>query len=310
MEVRVLAVVGWVALIGACVERDDGQAARLAVAAVLDDWHDAAAKADEARYFGHLSDDAVFLGTDASERWDKAAFRAYSHPHFAKGKAWAFRAVRRDIVVRHDVDIAWFDEDLATANLGPARGSGVLVRRAGRWQIAQYNLALTIPNERFDLVKAATTAEVLAAAAADPLAGLAWLAGSWIVHQADGTAVEETWSAPRGATMIGSGRATKGGLTRSFEYLRIELRDGVVSYVAQPLGGAATTFARVTPAVAAGGDEAPGSAVVFENLAHDWPKRIAYRRGSGGAIDVRVEGAPGEPVEMWTYLPAVVAGAQ
>jgi hypothetical protein len=39
-----------------------------AVAGVLDDWHDAAAKADEPRYFAHFSSDAVFMGTDATER--------------------------------------------------------------------------------------------------------------------------------------------------------------------------------------------------------------------------------------------------
>src|SRR5262249_42795332 len=49
---------------------------------VLDDWHDAAAHADEARYFGHFAPGGVFLGTDASERWDVAAFRAYAHPRF------------------------------------------------------------------------------------------------------------------------------------------------------------------------------------------------------------------------------------
>ena len=54
-----------------------------AVAAVLDDFHAAAAQADEARYFGHLDDKAVFLGTDASERWTKAQFQAYAHPYFS-----------------------------------------------------------------------------------------------------------------------------------------------------------------------------------------------------------------------------------
>src|SRR5450432_2578963 len=56
------------------------------VARVLDDWHDAAAHADEERYFRHMAEGSVFLGTDMSERWEKAAFRAYAHPHFAKGK--------------------------------------------------------------------------------------------------------------------------------------------------------------------------------------------------------------------------------
>ncbi|GEM_PF-5002778 len=55
-----------------------------AVAAVLDDWHLAAAQADENRYFGHLAEEAVFLGTDGSERWGKAAFRVFAHPFFAE----------------------------------------------------------------------------------------------------------------------------------------------------------------------------------------------------------------------------------
>lgn len=131
----------------------DRDAATHAVALVLDDWHDAAAHADESRYFGHFTSDGVFLGTDATERWDVAAFRAYAHPHFARGRAWAFRAVERHVVIR-DANLAWFDERLATERLGDARGSGVLVRDAGgTWRIAQYNLSLTIPNERFDAVR-------------------------------------------------------------------------------------------------------------------------------------------------------------
>lgn len=118
----------------------------------LDDFHDAAAKADEARYFAHFAKDGVFLGTDATERWDVAAFRAYAHPHFAKGKAWTMRAKVRFVVVRGDV--AWFDEALETEKLGPARGSGVLVREGGVFKLAQYNLAITVPNERFGAVRA------------------------------------------------------------------------------------------------------------------------------------------------------------
>jgi ketosteroid isomerase-like protein len=133
------------------------------IAAVLDDWHDAAAKADETRYFGHLTEDSVFLGTDATERWDKAAFQAYASPHFAKGKAWRFRAARRAIAVGAGGQVAWFDEDLVTEKLGPARGSGVLVRTGRGWQIAHYNLSIPIPNERFDAVR-----KIIAAPAGEP----------------------------------------------------------------------------------------------------------------------------------------------
>ncbi len=118
---------------------------------VLDDFHDAAAKSDEARYFGHFSAQGVFLGTDATERWDVPAFRAYAHPHFEKGKGWSMKASVRFVVVRGDM--AWFDEALETAKLGPARGSGVLVREGGVFKIAQYNLTITIPNGKFGAVR-------------------------------------------------------------------------------------------------------------------------------------------------------------
>ncbi len=129
-----------------------------AVAAVLDDFHDAAAHADESRYFSHFAPAGVFLGTDATERWDVAAFRTYAHPHFARGRAWNFHAVERHVTL-HDARTAWFDERLATERLGPARGTGVVVcDRTGHWRIEQYNLTLTVPNERFDAVRRALEA--------------------------------------------------------------------------------------------------------------------------------------------------------
>ena len=132
---------------------------RATIGATIDDFHDAAAKADEARYFGHFAEGGVFLGTDATERWDVAAFRADAHPHFEKKKAWSFRSIRRVVTVDGGGAVAWFDEDLATPNLGPARGSGVLVKRGAEWKISQYNLAITVPNDRFDAVKKAAAGD-------------------------------------------------------------------------------------------------------------------------------------------------------
>lgn len=128
-------------------------AAEAAAARALDDLHEAAARADEERYFGHFAAGGVFLGTDASERWTVPAFRAYAHPFFARGKAWSFQSVRRAIALSPDGAVAWFDEDLASANLGPLRGSGVLVREGAAWKVAQYNLSVTIPNARMPEVK-------------------------------------------------------------------------------------------------------------------------------------------------------------
>jgi len=117
------------------------------VARVLDDFHDAAAKADEARYFAHFAPEGVFLGTDATERWTVAEFRAYAHPHFAKGKGWTCAPRDRFVTFSPRGDVAWFDELLDHASYGELRGSGVLRRVDGEWKLVQYNLAFTVPND-------------------------------------------------------------------------------------------------------------------------------------------------------------------
>ena len=122
-------------------------AAVLAVNTAVDDWHDAAAKADEARYFGHFAAEAVFLGTDATERWDLNAFRAYAHPFFAKGKAWTLKPSGRHVSIAPDGTVAWFDETVTSPSYGPSRGSGVLLQQEGTWKIAHYNLTVPIPND-------------------------------------------------------------------------------------------------------------------------------------------------------------------
>jgi uncharacterized protein (TIGR02246 family) len=124
-----------------------------AIGDTIDAWHAAAAAADEEKYFSYFTPDAVFLGTDATERWTRDEFRTYAHPYFAKGKAWSFKSTARWITLSPDRKVAWFDEALATPNLGPCRGSGVLVATNAGWKIAQYNLSIPIPNDLVDEFK-------------------------------------------------------------------------------------------------------------------------------------------------------------
>jgi len=121
--------------------------ARAQVARALDDFHDAASNADERRYFARFAPEGVFLGTDITERWDVAAFRAYARPHFARGKGWTYRATERHVELSPDGTVAWFDELLANESYGPCRGTGVLRLIDGAWRVAQYNLTIPIPNE-------------------------------------------------------------------------------------------------------------------------------------------------------------------
>jgi len=114
---------------------------------VLDDWHAAAAAADESRYFGHMAADAVFMGTDNWERWTKAEFQAWAKPRFDSGKAWTMTPRDRYVFVALDGATAWFDEFVDHPSMGECRGTGVLVREGGEWKVAQYNLSVPIPNE-------------------------------------------------------------------------------------------------------------------------------------------------------------------
>ena len=117
-----------------------------AVSAVLDALHNAASKAQFDRYFGLFAEDAVFLGTDATERWSVADFKAYAKPIFDEGRGWTYTPTERHVYIARDGRTAWFDERLENANLGETRGTGVLVREGGTWKIAQYNLTIPIPN--------------------------------------------------------------------------------------------------------------------------------------------------------------------
>jgi len=126
-----------------------------AIAAALDDFHAAASQANEERYFAHFTPDAVFIGTDATERWNMVQFRAFAHPHFSRGRGWTYKMEERHIRMLTAPDTALFDEELVHATYGALRGSGVLVKREGRWLIEHYVLSFSVPNESVEgLLKA------------------------------------------------------------------------------------------------------------------------------------------------------------
>ena len=113
---------------------------------VLDAWHKAASDADFEAYFDKMTNNGVFIGTDASENWQNQAFKEFSKPYFDKGKAWSFTAVERNVYINDTMDFAWFDELLDT-QMKLCRGSGVLKKEDGTWKIAHYVLSIAVPNE-------------------------------------------------------------------------------------------------------------------------------------------------------------------
>lgn len=115
---------------------------------MLDDWHKAAANADQEAYFERIDGAGIYIGTEAKEIWTKQEFYEWSKPYFDKGKAWSFTAIKRNIYLSVDGSFAWFDELLQFTG-GVFRGSGVLCKKDGQWKLKHYVLSLPVPNEKF-----------------------------------------------------------------------------------------------------------------------------------------------------------------
>jgi hypothetical protein len=121
------------------------------------------------------------------------------------------------------------------------------------------------------------------------LQSLAWLEGCW-----RGTAGQrefrEQWMPLRGQMMLGvSQTLDEKGATQDYEYLRLELRDGAVHYVAAPSGKAEIAFkfeAETTDTA----NERNDTIFAFVNPAQEFPRLISYRRAKEGWLYASVEG--------------------
>ena len=126
-----------------CVQNSQSPQSDIAsINKVLDDYHQAAANGEWDTYFDLMSDDGVFIGTDARERWVKQEFRQYS----SGSNGWVYTPQERNINITPEGQSAWFDEALLSQSYGSSRGTGVLIRTAAGWKISQYHLTLPIPN--------------------------------------------------------------------------------------------------------------------------------------------------------------------
>lgn len=117
------------------------------VDAVIDAWHGAAASGDFDGYFSLMTGDAVFLGTDATERWTRGEFEAFARPYFDGVEAWTYRPRDRFVMFDGDGRTGWFDELLDHDRYGELRGTGVVRRTHGGWKIVHYSLTFVVPNE-------------------------------------------------------------------------------------------------------------------------------------------------------------------
>lgn len=132
-----------------CITEETVAQNKTMVEKVLNDWHQASATADADAFFGAMTEDGIYLGTDATERWLRDDLRKWSKFAFERDTAWAFTASKREIYFSANQKIAWFEEMLDT-QMGTCRASGVLAKVGGAWKIKHYDLSIMVPN---DLVK-------------------------------------------------------------------------------------------------------------------------------------------------------------
>jgi len=139
------------------------------------------------------------------------------------------------------------------------------------------------------LVLGVAAAAVWLARDSDPdarVAQVAWMAGCW--ELTSGTrVVEEQWTRPRGGLMLGVGRTVRGDSLIEYEQVRLFERDGHLVYAAAPSGQTPAEFVSTVLS---------DSAVTFENLAHDFPQRVIYRRDGADSLLARVEGTTNSKV--------------
>ena len=112
--------------------------------ALLDGLHQDAHEGNFQTYFARYTSDAIFLGTDKTERWTVEEFKAYAKPAFADGHGWTYSVVERNW--EGDGNTRWFDEILFNEKLGHCRGTGVVQLIDGEWKIAHYALTMLVPN--------------------------------------------------------------------------------------------------------------------------------------------------------------------
>ena len=112
--------------------------------ALLNGLHLDAHKGNFESYFDRYSANAVFLGTDKTERWTIEEFKAYAKPAFSDGHGWTYTVIERNW--EGDGNTRWFDEILLNEKLGHCRGTGVVELINGEWKISHYALTMLVPN--------------------------------------------------------------------------------------------------------------------------------------------------------------------
>lgn len=134
------------------------------------------------------------------------------------------------------------------------------------------------------------------AAPSPPLSAISFMSGCWTGASPNGATIEEHYSAPSENVLIGMTRYVRSGRVVDFEFTTVERTDSTFVMTPRPKGVKSNSFPLK--------DVSNGRAT-WENLKHDFPQRIIYRRGTDGSLIARIEGTTpaGERHVEWTMHP-------
>lgn len=127
------------------------------------------------------------------------------------------------------------------------------------------------------------------------LSDLAFMSGCWRGNLAgrNGT-IEERYNPIAGGLMLGTSQTVVNGRTVFFEFIKIEQSEGGIVMTPAPKGRPSVPFKLVS---------LDGKKAVFENLEHDFPKRIIYQLRDDGSLAARIEGDKPEQSEEFVMAP-------
>ena len=116
--------------------------------------------------------------------------------------------------------------------------------------------------------------------ASSPIEQARWLAGCWELNRGSRTGFE-MWMPPAGGVMMGASRTVSAGKVVEWERLQLSEQDGKLVYTSLPSGQTEASFVSTV---------VTDSSFTVENLQHDFPQRIIYRKHGADSLIARIEG--------------------
>ena len=129
-----------------------------------------------------------------------------------------------------------------------------------------------------------------------PLSAISFMSGCWTGPSPNGATIEEHYTSPSENLLIGMTRYVRNGRVVDFEFTTVERTDSTFVMTPRPKGVKSDSFPL---------KEVSDGRAMWENLKHDFPQRIIYRRGPDASLIARIEGTTpkGERHVEWTMHP-------